>query len=54
MFIARASDGAVSMEWILSQPISIRKKYFEQFNEELKERQKRMKDLNNKNNRGRR
>lgn len=54
MFIARASEGAVSMEWILSQPISIRKKYFEQFDEELKERQKRMKDLNNKNNRGRR
>lgn len=47
MFIARASEGAVSMEWILTQPIAIRKKYVEQFTEELKERQKRMQNMNN-------
>jgi hypothetical protein len=46
MFIARASEGAVSMEWIMAQPISIRKKYVEQFNEELKERQKKMEKIN--------
>lgn len=39
MFISRASEGAVSMEWIMDQPISIRKKYFDQFQKEVKERQ---------------
>ena len=40
MFVARASEGAVSLEWIMSQPIFIRKKYAEEFQEELKERKK--------------
>lgn len=43
MFISRASEGAVSLEWIMNQPISIRKKYAEEFREEVKERQERMK-----------
>ena len=38
LFIARASEGAVSAEWVMSQPIFIRKKYVKQFSEELKER----------------
>lgn len=39
LFIARASEGAISVEWIMSQPIFIRKKYVEAFNKELKERE---------------
>lgn len=42
MFISRASEGAVSMEWIMDQPVSIRKKYFEKFQKEIKERQERL------------
>lgn len=40
MFIARASEGSVSMEWIFSQPIFIRKKYAKIFKKELEEREK--------------
>ena len=29
VYIARASEGALSAEWIMSQPISVRKKYLE-------------------------
>lgn len=39
LFIARASEGAVSAEWIMDQPIWIRKKYVEQFSKEMKERE---------------
>lgn len=39
MFIARASEGAVTADWILEQPIFIRKKYVESFTKELKERE---------------
>lgn len=42
LFIARASEGSISVEWIMSQPIFIRKKYVEMFNNELKEREARM------------
>lgn len=42
MFVARASEGAVSAEWLMSQPIFIRKKYVDQFTQELKERQERL------------
>lgn len=38
LFIARASEGAVSADWVMSQPIFIRKKYVEAFQEEIKER----------------
>lgn len=43
MFIARASEGAVSAEWLMDQPIFIRKKYVESFTKELKEREARLK-----------
>lgn len=43
LFIARASEGAVSAEWIMSQPIFIRKKYVESFTKELKERERALK-----------
>jgi hypothetical protein len=40
LFISRASEGAVSAEWIMDQPIFIRKKYVRTFTEELKERER--------------
>ena len=40
LFISRASEGAVSAEWIMTQPIFIRKKYVKTFTEELKERER--------------
>lgn len=43
LFIARASEGAVSAEWIMEQPIFIRKKYVESFTEELKARERALK-----------
>ena len=43
MLIARASDGAVSLEWVMNQPIAIRKKYAKDFTEELKERKEKLK-----------
>lgn len=42
MFVARASEGAVSLEWIMQQPIFIRKKYVQDLKEELDERKKKM------------
>lgn len=42
VFVARASEGAISVDWIMSQPISIRLKYVESFTEELKERKEKM------------
>lgn len=45
LFIARASEGAVTAEWLMGQPIFIRKKYVKSFEKELKEREAR---LNNK------
>ena len=39
LFISRASEGAVSTEWLMNQPIFIRKKYVESFTKELKERE---------------
>lgn len=43
MFVARASEGAVSLDWIMDQPIFIRKKYVETFTKELKEREAKLK-----------
>jgi len=48
LFVSRASEGSVSAEWLMEQPIFIRKKYVEVFNKELKEREKM---LNSKNKR---
>ena len=39
VFIARASEGAISTDWIMAQPISIRTKYVKDFEKELKERE---------------
>lgn len=38
LFISRASEGAVSAEWLMDQPIFVRKKYVKSFTEELKAR----------------
>lgn len=43
LFISRASEGAVSSEWLMKQPIFIRKKYVKTFTEELKAREKALK-----------
>ena len=48
LFISRASEGAVSAEWVMSQPIFIRKKYVESFNKELKERERILKTRSKK------
>lgn len=42
LFISRASEGAVSAEWLMKQPIFIRKKYIKSFEKELKEREARL------------
>ena len=39
LFISRASEGSVSTEWIMQQPIFVRKKYVERFHKELKEKE---------------
>ena len=39
LFISRASEGAVSAEWVMEQPIFIREKYVKAFEKELKDRQ---------------
>lgn len=39
VFVARASEGAVSIEWLYEQPIFIRKKYVKSLMDELKERE---------------
>ena len=40
LFIARASEGAVSAEWVMNQPIFIRTKYVDELDKEMKEREK--------------
>lgn len=40
MYIARGSEGAVSLEWVMNQPVFIRKKYLKQMEEEVDERKK--------------
>lgn len=44
-FIARASEGAISVDWVMEQPIFIRAKYVESLDKELQER-KEMLDKN--------
>lgn len=39
LFVSRASEGAVSADWVMAQPIFIRKKYVASFSKELKERE---------------
>ena len=40
MYLARGSEGAVTLDWIMTQPIFIRKRYLEQMKDEVKERKK--------------
>lgn len=40
MYIARGSEGAVTLDWLMQQPIFIRKRYLEQMKDEVKERRK--------------
>lgn len=46
VFIARASEGAITLDWIMEQPISIRKKYLKMFQEEVLKRNKEMEQNN--------
>ena len=39
LFVARASEGSISVEWLMEQPIFIRNKYVKEFEKELKERE---------------
>ena len=47
LFISRASEGSVSAEWIMGQPIFIRKKYSDFFAKQLKERENSLKNRKN-------
>lgn len=38
VFVSRASEGALSSEWLMNQPIFMRKKFVKSFEKELKER----------------
>lgn len=40
MFIARGAEGAVSLDWIMNQPVFIRKRYLKKMKEEVEERKK--------------
>lgn len=40
MYITRGSEGAVSLDWIMNQPIFIRKKYMNRMKEEMDERKR--------------
>lgn len=42
MFVSRASEGAVSLDWLMGQPVFVRTKYVKSFSTELKERQAKM------------
>jgi hypothetical protein len=54
LFIARASENAVSAEWLMDQPIFIRKKYVEAFKKEVKERETKLNQVSKNNGRTRR
>lgn len=42
LFVARASEGAISADWVMQQPIFVRTKYVEQLDKEMRERQKQL------------
>ena len=48
VFISRASEGAISADWIMDQPIFIRKNLVDRLTEELKEREKKMQAYQNR------
>lgn len=39
LYVARASEGAISADWVMDQPIFIRSKYVDALDKEMKERQ---------------
>ena len=47
LYVARASEGSISADWVMEQPIFIRTKYVEQLDKEMQERQKQI-DKNKK------
>jgi hypothetical protein len=47
LYVARASEGSISADWVMEQPIFIRTKYVEQLDKEMQERKKQM-DKNSK------
>lgn len=48
LFVARASEGAISADWVMEQPIFIRARYVEALDKEMKERQNRINKINKK------
>ena len=40
MYIARGAEGSISLDWVMSQPVFIRKKYLKEMKDELVERRK--------------
>lgn len=48
IFISRASEGALTSEWVMEQPIFMRKKLFKSFQKELNERKQRLNKHNRK------
>jgi hypothetical protein len=40
MYIARGAEGAVSLDWVMDQPVFIRKKYLQEMKDEVAERKK--------------
>lgn len=48
LFISRASEGSVSAEWVMNQPIFVRKKYVETFTNEMKERERALNNMKHK------
>ena len=48
LYICAASEGAVSTEWIMEQPIFIRKKYLKEYQNAMEERRTKMNANSNK------
>lgn len=42
VFIARTSEGAISTDWVMEQPIFIRTKYVERLDKEMQERKEQL------------
>lgn len=40
MYIARGSEGAVTLDWLMNQPVFIRKRYLDQMKDEVNQRKK--------------
>ena len=52
MYIARGSEGAVSLDWVMNQPIFIRKKYYEDMKDEVAERNRMLESRKSKKPKG--